>query len=380
VRISPEGAQAAEPAIAADVNGAFVVFVEHLGDSADVFIVKVDQSGRPLDQKARVNPNAGEAKAWRGDPPTVAIGSNGAVYIGWTRAIKDAKGTDLVLSVSNDGGRSFGEPVKINDDSKPASHGMHSLAVDADGQVHVAWLDERNIKAGHAATKTAGAAMHNEAAEPNSEVFYSVSQDGGKTFSTNKKIAVEVCPCCKTSLLAAPDGTIYISWRQVLEGDLRHIAVAHSSDGGESFSEAAIVSDDQWEIHACPVSGAAMASPAPNVLEVLWYTHGNSGPPGLYFAPSMDGGKTFGPRKLLNDDMIGGTPVLLRPQEMATAVFTDSDGKITKSTWQEANPGELTTSAIAEGSVPCSAYCNGKLLTAFTQNTAGKSEVWLLVD
>jgi hypothetical protein len=374
IRVSPEGIQAAEPAIAGDANGAFVVYVAHSEDGADVFVQSIDKTGKLMNQKVRVNPNADEAKAWKGDPPTIALGSDGAVYIGWTRAVKDAKGTDLVLSVSDDGGRTFTAPVKINDDLKPASHGMHSLAVDANGNVHAAWLDERNIKFDHHAMKSG------EAAEPNSEVFYSVSHDAGKTFEPNQKIAVEVCPCCKTSLLAASDGTIYLSWRQVLNGDLRHIAVASSKDGGQNFSEGTIVSDDRWEIHACPVSGAAMASPEPDILEVLWYTHGTAGPPGMYWARSSDRGKTFGPRKLMDDEMIGGTPVLIRTQGMATAVFTDSDGMITKSIWNGSGLNDLTTSAITKGSVPSSVYSNEKLLTAFTQNTSGKSEVWLSID
>jgi Neuraminidase (sialidase) len=112
------------------------------------------------------------------------------------------------LSVSKNGGQTFDSPVKINDDEQPASHGMHSMAIDDKGRIFSAWLDERNIKF---EDKPTDSEMHHDDAEPNSEVFYSVSEDGGKTFAANEKIASDVCPCCKTAVLAAPDGTVILA-------------------------------------------------------------------------------------------------------------------------------------------------------------------------
>ncbi len=194
IKVSADGVTAAEPAVLRAADGSiFVVYVEHTEKAADVFVQKMDKDGQSVGDKVRVNPNAGEAKAWKGDPPTIAIGGDNTIFVGWTRKYTDpaAKGNDLLLSVSHDGGRTFDSHTKVNDDTKPASHGMHSLAVDKTGRIYVAWLDERNLKPpehhGGKSMDMSTAGMHHEEAEPNSEVFYSLSTDGGKSLPRTKR-------------------------------------------------------------------------------------------------------------------------------------------------------------------------------------------------
>lgn len=208
----------------------------------------------------RVNTQPGTATAWRGDPPTVAVAPDHTVFVGWTARVEAESGhaTNIYLSSSRDRGQTFSAAVKVNDDTKPAVHGMHSLAIGSDGRIYVAWLDERNIKPMKDMKMEAKTAGHHM--ESNREVFLASSADGGRTFTTNQQIASDVCPCCKTALASGPEGRVYLSWRQVLPGDFRHIAVASSADGGKTFSKPVIVSDDQWMIKGCPVSGAALAA------------------------------------------------------------------------------------------------------------------------
>jgi len=292
-------------------------------------------------------------------------------------ADEDAKGNDLVLSVSRDGGQTFAEPVKVNDDTKPASHGMHSLAVDQNGRVFMAWLDERNLTKSPPKVTESMSLMHHEDAEPNSEVYYAASSDGGKTFSENKKLATEVCPCCKTSMLAASDGSLYLSWRQVLPGDFRHIAVSHSTDGGKTFSEGVIVSNDQWRIHACPVSGATLAADKDNKISVAWYSGNEAGQAGVYFTRSADGGRSFDPRQLVSDDATGGTPVLQRTEDgRLLVVFAGTDDVVTAvvpTTTDEVSE----IASIADTRLPAAALGNGSLYTAVVRDESGHDSVWL---
>ncbi len=398
VRVSAE-TDASEPAIAADKDGkVYVVYVEHAdGGTADVFLQKYGKDLGPAGQRVRVSPD-GTAKTWRGDPPSVAIGPDGSVYVSWTRSVKGSRGVDLVVSASRDGGQTFEPPVKVNDDTKPASHGMHSLAVGADGRVYVAWLDERNVRppaqtarvgdmlppvdlpAGYEFVRTHNGKDHakdkptptadetTEETEPNSEVFFSFSTDGGKSFAANKKIASDVCPCCKTSLLAAADGTLYLSWRQVLAGDLRHIAVASTTDGGKSFGERVIVSDDQWQLHACPVSGPAM-SESNGKLTVTWYTAGNAGEAGLYSADSSDGGKTFGPRRLVSSSAAAGTPVGFG--DMNACLYATVENEVAIS------GGNGLSERIEDASLPAATVSDGRVVTAFVRPDGDKRSVWV---
>jgi hypothetical protein len=378
VQISQAGQRAAEPAIATGANGTiYMVYVEHHGgDGADVLLQAIGSNGAPIGEHVRVNDVPDAAKSWRGDPPTIALSQDGTVFVGWTRKYADpsASGNDLMLSVSSDGGRTFAAPVKVNDDTVPAAHGMHSLAVDGSGRVIMAWLDERNVTGKPHEMNMSGGQMHHDEGEPNSEVFTAMSTDGGRTFSPNRKISADACPCCKTSLLAAADGTVYAAWRQVLEGDHRHIALASSHDGGVTFTPGVIVSNDNWQLSACPVSGAALASRENGEVELTWYTEGAAGPPGLYFTHSHDGGKTFSDRELMSDQAKSGTPALAGN----TCVFNSKDGGVRAQTVSEERQAENAV-AIADASLPAAASSVGKTIVAFVRAAGDSSSVWVEV-
>lgn len=410
IRVSQIGTDSAEPNIAAAPDGgAFVVWTQHgANKQADVFLQKFDANGAAVAQLARVNPNVGEATAWRGDPPTVKAGANGKIYVGWTTSVESngKKGTNLMLSVSRDGGKTFAAPVKINDDAVPASHGMHSLAIDANDRVLMAWLDERNIKPekakienemppvptpesqiakkhhpsnhnSNAQIEPSPPAAMKEESEPNSEVFYAVSADGGATFSANKKLAADVCPCCKTASLFAPDGTIFVSWRQVLAGDFRHIAVASSADGGATFSASVIVSDDQWQLNACPVSGASLVFADDQRLKILWFSGGKAGQPGLYFSESADGGKSFAPRRAVYENYLVGAPHLISDGARKIKVVFEANGKLFSRNLASEN---VEAKEFGAGDVPAAAMSGGKTFVAFVKKENNQRGVWLNIS
>jgi hypothetical protein len=390
IRVSAPGSDSAEPGIAAGPDGTlYVVWVDHIEKTrADVIMQRFASTGQSLGPTVRVNPEPGQAKAWRGDPPTVIAGTKGEVYVGWTAKIDGSKGGNILyLSVSRDGGASFEPPVKVNDDAVPASHGMHSMAVDPNGQIHFAWLDERylNSKKEHAESDKSDhdfvpqpdAFFYEKHAveerEPNAEVFTAVSADGGRTFSANKRIAADVCPCCKTTLLTGSDNEIYVAWRQVQPGDVRHMAVARSTDGGKSFAPAVIVSDDRWQLSACPISGAAM-SLNDGALRVAWFTAGEAGARGLYISESRDGGKTFSPRKLVAESSVSGTPTFLAD----TLLWNDLDTINSASLNPDLSIKDQKT--LATGSVAVAARSADKIASAYTTNEDSHSVVWLRID
>jgi hypothetical protein len=277
---------------------------------------RVNETGQSVGDPIRINPQPGQGTAWRGDPPTVALATDGTLYVGWTARVESSSGNpaDIYLSASRDGGKSFGSPVKVNDDQKPAVHGMHSLAIADDGRIYVAWLDERNVSPAPMKDMKMDASSSGRRMESNREVFFASSVDGGRSFSQNTCIATDVCPCCKTSLAVAKDGRVYISWRQVLPGDYRHIAVSSSSDQGKTFAKASIVSDDEWVLKGCPVSGAALLTGAEAALRVLWYAGSDKGQRGIYWSESRDAGKTFTPATAARGQFCSGhTGITKRP-------------------------------------------------------------------
>lgn len=379
-RLSPKEANASEPAVGVGPDGtAYVAWAEHrAGREADVMLARLDGEGRPSGLPVRVNPRAGEATAWHGDPPAVAVADDGAVYVAWSARAGDVHANTLYLSASDDGGRSFRPPVKVNDDRAPAVHGMDSLAVAPGGRVYVAWLDGRDVAPpAHGRT-----GQGHGGAERNREVYFSYSSDGGRTFSPNKRVAAEACPCCKTSLAVSPDGRAYVGWRQVLPGEFRHIAVASSRDGGETFSEPVIVSDDRWMMNGCAVSGPSVAIGSDGALRVLWYTAGDSGSPGLYWSESRDGGRTFTPRRPLAESGGRGTPVLLADAGgnfFAVWEGGDAFGAGVASAAPLGGDGPAAAvSVLTSGERPTAVEAGGQVLVAYTSEGDGGRGVWLV--
>ncbi len=378
VRVSGIDVDAAEPAISAAPDGSvYLAWVEHhAAGGADVMLAAVAATGKSNGPAIRVNPTAGEARAWRGDPPALGVAPDGTVYVTWTARVESGA-TDLYLSASRDKGQSFELPAKVNDARSPGAHGMHSLAVAADGTVFVSWLQERN----GAVSDRVGKKGHKHGEEANRELFVASSNDGGKTLSAKQLVAREVCPCCKTSLATAPGGSVYVSWRQVLPGDLRHIAVASSSDQGKTFSSPVIVSDDRWTIAGCPVSGSSLSVLSDGTLQVLWYSAGEAGPKGIYHSKSQDGGKSFAPRQLIAEGQAQGTPVLLPYLNGAIAIWQGdlgSNARVISSSLDDKLPAPTELKTQSGSELPAASLVQDQILVAYIQTSDDRRSVWLL--
>ena len=375
LQISAADVDAAEPVTVSAPGGDFyVAWVNHnANNQSDVMLARFDHEGAASGAPVRVNQQAGVATAWRGDPPSVAV-SGQNVYVLWTARVESQgkSGTDLYFSVSHDGGKSFAAPVKVNDDKTTGAHGMHSLAVGNDGRIYVAWLDERNIQAPKPSPQAGGHHM-----ESNRELFVADSNDGGKTFSANRKVAENACPCCKTALAVALDGTLYASWRQVLPGDFRHIAVASSNDSAASFSAPVIVSDDKWVLHGCPVSGSSLSVDTNGKLRVVWFAAGEGAAPGLYTAESTDKGHTFSPRALLMQDTVKGTPALATANDRAVAIWQGLGAQQTGTKVRELGSAGAAVSVAANAELPSGAFSKDKLFVAYISKAGEKRSVWL---
>ena len=212
--------------------------------------------------------------------------------------------------------------------------------------------------------------------ESNRDLYLSYSTDGGRTFSANRKVASEACPCCKTALAVSADGTLYAGWRQVLPGSFRHIAVASSTDGGTNFSKPTIVSDDHWVLQGCPVSGPSLSVDRSGSLKVVWFAAGEGNAPGIYSAESKDKGHTFTPRQLLSQETARGTPALTTNQSHDVALWQTSDTAETKMRKLDNTGAALSVAAGAE--LPAGVFSNDKLFVAYIGKEKEKRSIWLI--
>lgn len=226
-------------------------------------------------QPVEVRDSLGPIEAHGESPPKIAYGADGALNAIYVVA-KVVPGKRFPLAAlrfirSTDGGKSWTAPVTVTDDSTFGSHNFHSLHVAQDGVIYAAWLDGREGK---------------------SAAYVTRSEDGGLTWASNHRLAAgEACPCCRTALATADDGTLYAAWRAV-QGGIRDVVIVRSKDHGNTFSAPKRVHADNWEFDGCPHAGPSIQVDAQNHVHVAWWT-GKEGASGVYYARSDDGGQTF---------------------------------------------------------------------------------------
>ena len=178
----------------------------------------------------------------------------------------------LRFSRSVDSGRTWSDPLTVNDGAEFGSHNFHALTGAPDGSLLATWLDARKGKSG---------------------VWMSRSTDGGRTWERNRPVYTDpTCPCCRTSVAVAADGTIYVAWRAILPGDVRDVVVTRSSDGGSTWATPVRARADDWVYPGCPHAGPSLEVDARGDLHIAWWT-GKEGEAGVYYARSTDGGRTF---------------------------------------------------------------------------------------
>jgi hypothetical protein len=235
-------AGAKQPQIALQNNGTiFVAF----GQSNTVFAtVSVDGGKSFLPKPVMVGKVDKLALGMRRGPRIFA----GPKFITIT-AISHEKG-ELYSWTSSDAGKSWGEPVVVNDVKTSAREGMHGMTGNARGELFAVWLDLRN---------------------KGTQLWGARSSDGGKTWEPNIKVyespEKSICECCHPSALWADDGKLIVMWRNSLNGN-RDMYQAISANGGKSFSPATKLGSDSWVLKGCPMDGGSLTSAQGKIINV----------------------------------------------------------------------------------------------------------------
>jgi hypothetical protein len=393
------GRSNATPSIAADGRFVAVAWGATTSDGkADVFIATSRNGGLTFGSPVQVNTQPGEARLGGEMPPRVAIlktASYGGpdVLVLWT-----ARGatTSIKLARSTNGGRAFDDPLTLQTPAAPGDRGWPALTLDSHGTPHAIWLDHRDM----AAATSGGAATHHHdaGATPRDPVamaqksalhYASAGIAGGAADVVDRELTRGVCYCCKTSLVAGREGTLFAAWRQVYPGSLRDIAFTVSRDEGKTFAPPTPISRDGWAIDVCPDDGPAMAVDVNQTVHIVWPTViGSTGddPRGvLFYTSTRDGGRTFAPRTQIPglgsakashpqiaidhagrlfvawDESIGGKRTAavreIKPAAVGVGAAAATFGPI------------LTLTADAPGQYPVLASTSDNLLAAWTTST-----------
>jgi hypothetical protein len=301
-------------------NGSFVAAAWAASLSSgttDIYVAVSRDNGSTFDSAVRVNLKADDAHVNGEQPPRLVIRGRGnrppEVVVVWTS--KSSSGGTIVSARSSDGGKTFGATTVIAGADGPGNRGWENIALDRAGNVHVVWLDHRELAQSGSMNHTAEHHMAPAdskqdavAAAQLSKLYTATLGEAG----SSQAVAAGVCYCCKTAIAAGAESDIYLAWRHVYPQNIRDMAFTESHDGGRTFSAPIRVSEDKWQIEGCPEDGPALALDSRRRLHVVWPTlvndTPNSAPSIGIFYTSSDDARGFEPRQRVPTDGVPHHP------------------------------------------------------------------------
>lgn len=243
-----------------------------------VYVSYSDDQSMSYSHAVKVNNNPEDIAARGENRPKLAVDRHGRIFVSWTQKLKKRFSGHIRFSRSLDGGKSFSEPITVNDHLEVTSHRFESLALNEKGDIFLAWLDKRD----KLAKKQQGKDYHGAA------VYYTVSRDNGKSFHKNIKVSDHSCECCRTAMAVDTDQLPVVLWRHIFGKNIRdHALVKFKSNN--SPGNVVRVSHDNWRIDGCPHHGPAISIASDGVYHLAWF---NNAPEshGLFYANSKDQG------------------------------------------------------------------------------------------
>jgi hypothetical protein len=371
LRLAVEGASSSGVSLAASGRDVVATWAATAPGVTDVYTAVSHDDGASFGPATRVNDIPGDARTSGEQGPRAAI-ANGLDVVWCSKA---GTGARIRAARSRAGAATFAPAITVHAENLPGARGWASLARDADGNAHVVWLDGRS--AGD------GAAMAHGMRQ---DIFHAIWRPDGS--HEEVAVATDVCFCCKTAVATAPGGVVYVAWRHIYPTNLRDIAVAHSSDGGKTFSAPVRVSEDGWQIAGCPDDGPALAVDAAGVLHVVWPTvvAGARAVKGIFYSFSTDGGRTFAPRQRIDEEGGGAAHPQIAPGAGRVAVVWDEAGTSRRACLREVSSdrkvtastpvlGPIKVLSVGPAVYPAIAATPSALVAAWTETLSTGSEI-----
>jgi hypothetical protein len=271
------------------------------GQNFDPAVVAATAMGGVIDAN-------GEAR-----PKIVAL-ADGTLLVSYTaRPEKSYNGT-ISIARSTDGGKSFSAARPLVDG---AGQRFDIFLASPEGRLYAAWLDKRDAEEARTVGKDFAG----------SGIAVGWSDDGGKTFAGGKILLDHACECCRVSAALDRDGLPVFAWRHVFGANLRDHYVAKLSADGAGLVGGR-VSEDEWAT-TCPHHGPSLAIDSAGAWHVVWFTNGKARK-GLFYAKSIDGGKSFSePAKFGDDERAPSHAALLAVKGRLYRAWKEFDGTTT---------------------------------------------------
>ncbi len=224
---------------------------------------------------------------WADFPHAVRMGDGSLLVHRLVQTAADTYAYSIELARSTDGGATWAELGRLNDDATHTEHGFVAFVPEGEG-VRAFWLDGREMVAkGPMTLRTAF-----------------VTGDG---VGDPEILDPRVCECCSTDAALTAAGPVVV-FRDRSDAEIRDVSIVRRD--GASWTPPAPVAADDWRIPGCPVNGPEIAAEGERAV-VAWFT-GADDAPRVRAAFSADGGSSFGgPLEVDADEPHGRVDVVL---------------------------------------------------------------------
>ena len=324
----------------------------HVGNDGNVYLswVKTSEDGKAYLYYSTINNNLWLPKNeisqgnnwfvnWADFPSISAFGDGSIASHFLVESEGDTYAYDVNISISNDKGRSWSNPITPHRDKTLTEHGFVSM-VPYEDQILAIWLDGRNYSL-----------ISDSDTVPSDEMtLRSVVIDKNGQLSEELLIDNRVCSCCQTDAALVSTGPILV-YRDRTEAEIRDISVVRLING--KWTEPQSVFSDNWEIRGCPVNGPAIDVRG-DVAAIAWFTAA-TGIPKIKVAFSTNDGNTFDRAIVISDSKPAGRVDLI--------VLDDGSALIS---WLETSLGETMIKA-------CIVNQNGSLENSFVVARSNES-------
>jgi hypothetical protein len=259
--------------VTTDAGVLHVLLVGHFSQRKGVAVAYVfsTDGGNTWSRPAFVDPvKDPPAISRRGDDARLAV-RGGRIMAVWKSKTDTPGNGEMAIAVSADRGKTW-QPAPhpaVGDATRNQSH--FALAADQAGGFHLAWLDDREENG-----NTQG-------------LRYAKSTGDGLRWRPETTLDATTCTCCWTRLVALPDRSLALLYRDSDPHDMR-LARLRPEQGG--WRTLGAVGDFRWDFTGCPHCGGGLAATGwagrMALHGVVWTGKENAA--GLYYLRSMDGG------------------------------------------------------------------------------------------
>jgi hypothetical protein len=219
--------------------------------------------------------------------PKIAFDHAGGVYLSWATPRAKKYTADVRFSYSRDYGKTFTQPVTVNNDNLLAGHSFNEMLVSDNGDVSIVWLDGRlSHQLRKQGKNSKGSALYLAKAN-----FKKRGGNSAPVF-TNQQLANDTCVCCRIAMDFNEQGELAIFWRQIYGDNIREFALLTLGHGEDKLRQPYQISYDHWKINGCPHQGGAISIDEQNGYHMVWFNQGDLGK-GIFYASSHDQGKTL---------------------------------------------------------------------------------------